>query len=388
MAEPKPVSPETRNFLLSAGTGTLDWCMQCGFCTAVCPWRLAGGRLGTYFNIRRIQRLAQLGVEGFDDEEALFACTTCALCEAHCPRRVEIVANIRALRGILVEAGFVPQHLDPIISSLYANGNPWSGPRARRLDWARDLRLPRFERDTEYLLFVCCTSCYDPRSQRIARSVVRLLDSAGVSFGVIGTEESCCGDVADKVGAGEAFRQLALSNIRLFQSKGVRRIITTSPHCFVAFRDRYPALGGEFEVFHYTEVLLERVRHGALGFARRLSERVAYHDPCYLGRHGGVFDAPRELLGVVLTAPLVELAWVREVSHCCGSGGGRLWAETPKGERLGELRVSDALARGARVLTTACPYCVMTLEADCFGLGQQENLQILELGELLASCCI
>ncbi|MGB9804108.1 (Fe-S)-binding protein, partial [Desulfofundulus sp.] len=222
-------------------------------------------------------------------------------------------------------------------------------------------------------------------SQKIARNVVDLLKRGGVSFGVIGIEESCCGETVRKIGDEELFQKLAESNINLFKEKGVKKIITTSPHCLYTFKNEYPDLGGEFEVVHYTQILADLVREGKLPLNVPLDKKVAYHDPCYLGRHNDIFEAPRALIKAIPGVDLVELGRARERSLCCAGGGGRLWAEVPRGERFGELRVMDAEERGANILATACPYCVIMLEADCLALDKQETIKVMEISELLAA---
>ncbi|MGB9905046.1 MAG: (Fe-S)-binding protein [Desulfotomaculales bacterium] len=385
--EVNELSMEMKDYIVAAGAETLDHCMQCGQCTALCPWRLVPGHTSEAFRIRRMIRLAQLGLEGFDAEDVLFACTTCGMCQYNCPRQVKIIDNVRAMRSTTVEAGFVPASLRSVVGSLHANGNPWSGPREKRTEWQKGVEVPAFTPDKEYLLFVCCTSCYDPRSQKIARSIAEVLRKAGVSFGVIGAEESCCGETIRKIGDEELFKKLAEANIKLFKEKGVRKVITTSPHCLYTFKNEYPELGGEFEAVHYTELLARLLAEGKIKPGKSFGgEKVAYHDPCYLGRHNGVFSAPRELLRAIPGAELTELDRSGERSLCCAGGGDRLWAEVPRGERFGELRVLDAEAKGAGILATACPYCMIMLEADCLALDKQESVKIKELSELLNEC--
>jgi Fe-S oxidoreductase len=188
-----------------------------------------------------------------------------------------------------------------------------------------------------------------------------------------------------KLGDEELFQKLAQSNIELFNAKGVKKIITTSPHCLWTFTQEYPELGGQWEVIHYTELLAQCVEAGRLKLSAKGSKKVAFHDPCYLGRHSGVFDAPRQLLERAVDGGAVELSRSRELSLCCAGGGGRIWAEVPMGERFGELRVADALDKGADVLATACPYCMNMLIDACNSLGKQEQLEIAELSELLAA---
>ncbi len=383
--EPKYVSLEMRDYIAEMGADTLSWCMQCGLCTNLCPWRQVPGETSESFNIRHMQRLGQMGMEGFEEETVLFACSTCGMCQSNCPRGVKIINNVRTMRASIVGAGMAPANLRPILGSAHANGNPWSGPREKRTAWQEGLDVPQFGPDTEYLLYVCCHSCYDPRSTKVAKSITALLKKAGVSFGVIGAEESCCGESMRKLGDEELFQKLAQSNIDLFNGKGVKKIITTSPHCLWSFKNDYPELGGEWEVIHYTDLLVQLVAEGKLSFPKGLAKKVAFHDPCYLGRHSDIYDAPRTLLSGLPDAQAVELGRNRELSICCAGGGGRIWAEVPMGERFGELRITDAVDKGAEILTTACPYCLNMLTDACMSLGKQDALEITELSELLAA---
>ena len=383
--EPKQVSLEMRDYVISMGAETLNWCMQCGLCTNLCPWRLVPGERSEHFNIRHMQRLGQMGLEGFEAEEILFSCTTCGMCQANCPRGVEIINNVRGMRASIVGAGMAPAALRPILGSAHANGNPWSGPREQRTAWQEGLDVPQFGPDTEYFLFVCCHSCYDPRSTKVAKSLVKLLKAAGVSFGVIGAEESCCGESVRKVGDEELFQKLAAANVELFNRKGVKKIITTSPHCLWTFSNEYKELGGEWEVIHYTRLLSDLVRDGKLAFQPNAGKKIAYHDPCYLGRHSDCYDAPRDLLAAASGGAPLELSRSQQLSLCCGGGGGGIWSEVPKGERFGELRIEDAVAGAAQVLATACPYCLNMLIDACKSLERQDQLEILELSEILAA---
>ena len=386
--EPKNVSLEMRDYLAEVGAETVNWCMQCGLCTNLCPWRLFPGETSEKFNIRHMQRLGQMGMEGFEEEIALFACSTCSMCQVNCPRGVKIVDNVRAMRTSIVGGGIVPPYLRPTLGSAHAHGNPWSGPRERRTVWQEGLNIPPFSPELEYFLFVCCHSCYDGRSVKIAKSVAALLQHAGVSFGVIGPEESCCGESMRKLGDEELFLKLAQSNIKLFNSKGVHKIITTSPHCLWTFTNEYPELGGEWEVVHYTTLLDQLRQEGKLRLSTENEKKVVFHDPCYLGRHSKIYDAPRQLLAGVFPRGPRELQRSREASLCCAGGGGRIWSEIPMGERFGEMRIRDALAAGAEILATSCPYCLNMLTDACKSLEQQDALEVLELSEILAAALL
>jgi len=325
--------------------------------------------------------MGQLGLEGFESENCLFACTTCRACVERCPRGVDIIGNIRGMRSMLAEVGTIPPSLKPIAGSLHSQGNPWSGDRSKRTDWSKDMDIERFSDDTEYFLFVCCTSCFDIRSQKIARAVATVLKAAGITFGIIGEEESCCGESIRKIGDEQLFQKMAQSNISLFNGKGVKKIIVTSPHCLYTLKNEYPELGGEWEVYHYSEVIADAVQNGKLKINAN-GGAIALHDPCYLGRHNNIYNQPRSLINAL--GELKEMGRCGKNSLCCGGGGGRVWMETKAGERFAELRISEALEAGASTLATCCPYCVTMLEDSCSVLGKQGELRVVDLGELVA----
>ncbi len=379
MSEIREPIAELGRAVVEGGAETLFACMQCGLCTASCPWRLVQGEISEQFNIRRVEHMAQFGIEGYETENVLFGCTTCGQCAVRCPREVDPVTNVRVLRAMIAESGSLPAGLRAVVGSLKGEGNPWQGERKARTAWADGLDVPKFSSGTEYLLFVCCTSCYDARSKKIARALTSLLKKAGVSFGIIGEEESCCGESARKVGAEDVFQKLAASNMKLFAGQGVKKIIVTSPHCLFTFKKEYPELGGSFEVVHHTELLAGLLKSGKLQVKNRLAEKTALHDPCYLGRHNEIFEPPRSVLQAACENS-VELSRHGPQSVCCGGGGGRLWLETPPGARFGDLRVADALASGAKVIATACPYCTIMLDASN---PTEQPLEIKDLAELL-----
>jgi Fe-S oxidoreductase len=205
-----------------------------------------------------------------------------------------------------------------------------------------------------------------------------------VSFGVIGAEESCCGESMRKLGDEELFQKLASANMELYSSKGVRKIITTSPHCLWTFKNDYKELGADWEVAHYTEILSRLVSEGKITLSGKNGKKAAFHDPCYLGRHSGIYDAPRELLAAVPGIEIKQLDRTGESSLCCAGGGGRIWAEVPMGERFGELRITDAISAGAEVLATSCPYCVNMLTDARNSMEKQDVLEVMELSEILA----
>ena len=373
---------EVNQAITAMGAEDLNLCMQCGLCAGLCPWREVDGE----FYPRQMIRMGQLGVEGYESDNILYGCTTCNKCVLNCPRGVKIIDIMRVMRSIIAETGAIPGALKTAAGSCHSNGNPWSEPREKRMDWAEGLDVPTFGDDTEYLLFVCCTSCYDVRSRKVARAVVELLKKAGVSFGVIGTEESCCGESIRKIGDEEEFMALSGKNIKLFKEKGVKKIITTSPHCYYTFTKEYPEQGGEFEVIHTSQLFTQLLNDGKLSLQGGYGKKVAYHDPCYLGRHSEVYEEPRGLLNAA-GADVVQMGREKKFSLCCGGGGGRLWMETEPEQRFSYLRVQEAADAGAEILATACPYCISMLEDSVKTRDLDEKLQIKELSEILLESC-
>jgi Fe-S oxidoreductase len=272
------------------------------------------------------------------------------------------------------------------VKSLKENGNPWGGKRGSRLDWAKEAALPAYTKDHEYCLFACCTTAYDTSagkgSQKAGIALLRLLDHAGVSYGTLGTKESCCGDVADKIGASDVFAELSRKNTEMFLGAGVSKILTLSPHCLNSFRKDYEGLK-KVDTVHSTQLLDELIQKGTLKPVNRVDLKVTYHDPCYLGRHSSIYDAPRRILQSIPGVALIEMQNNRERSFCCGGGSGGPWKDRIGKESLGEVRVKEALGTGAEVIATACPYCIRQLNEAVAKLGVGNKIKVQEISELL-----
>jgi len=354
-------------------------CLQCGTCTSLCPWNL----VSSYSPRQILRNLAlETGSEQSVDQ-AVWSCVTCNACGVNCPRGIEIIDVMKAVRGLNVTSGRIPEYFEPPLDSLKYNGNPWSGVRDKRLEWAGDLIIPAFTPEHDYCLFTCCTTAYDPSSREAGRALPQLLEYAGISFGTLGTEENCCGDQAHKIGATEIFSELALKNTELFLGAGVEKILTTSPHCLNAFKNNYAELKDSVSSEHYTELLDRVVKEGRLKPILEAASTVTYHDPCYLGRHNSIYEAPRRILQSIPGLELVEMPNNRKRSLCCGGGGGGAWSDDTLGQGFGVLRVKEALSTGAEVIATACPYCIRMLNDGVKELGAENQIVVKDIAELL-----
>lgn len=358
---------------------TFMTCLQCGICNSLCPWN----RVSSYSPRRTLRQLAlDSGTEQSVDQ-AVWSCVTCNACGVNCPRGIEIIDVMKAVRGLNAMSGRVPEPFEAPLASLERDGNPWGGEREKRLEWAGDLDIPAFKPGYEYGLFTCCTTAYDPISGKAGRALPQLLERAGVSFGIFGSEERCCGDPAHQIGAKDIFSELALKNTGLFLGAGVKKILTTSPHCLNAFKNNYDELQGSVDIEHYTELLSRLIEEGRLRPVHEVDCTVTYHDPCYLGRHNDIYEAPRHVLQNIPGLTLVEMTNNREASLCCGGGGGNAWRDLPPGQHFGVLRIEEALSTGADVIATACPYCIRLLNDAVKELGVTSQIVVQDLAELL-----
>jgi len=365
--------------LKEAGGEAFKFCYQCGKCETVCPWN----RVRKYF-VRRMIHQAQLGVVPFESED-LWLCATCRNCVGRCPRGVEIIDVVRAMRRLLVPDGVVPAsipNLRGVMTSIASVGNPFRQEKDRA-DWAEGLSVKAFTEGTETLYFPCCYPSYDPRLKKVAQATANILNRAGVDFGILGSKENCCGESVRKVGNEELFKRLARENIKTFIENGVKKIVASSPHCYHTFKNEYPEFKVNFEVVHVSQYLFRLIQEGRLKPTKEYGKKVTYHDPCYLGRHNGIYEEPREILKRIPGLELVEMANSREDSLCCGMGGGRIWMETAKGERFSTLRLEQAIGIGAEVLVTSCPYCITQFEDSRLTLKESEVIQIKDITEIL-----
>ncbi len=364
----------------ASGGDAFKRCFQCGLCDTVCPWNRVRS-----FSMRKLVREATFGLTEIESED-IWRCTTCGRCPQQCPRDVKQIESGVALRRVATEYGVFPKGVKAIRTinaGLVAQGNPFGEDREKRGAWAEGLDVKPFTEGMEILYFPGCYPSYDPRLKKVARATAEILNKAGVDFGILGAKENCCGESIRKAGDEELFKKLAKENIKTFIDNGVQKILVSSPHCFHTFKNEYSQFKVNFEVVHISQYLFELVNEGRPELKKEYGKKVTYHDPCYLGRHNGIYDEPRGVLKKIPGLELNELPESREDSLCCGGGGGRVWMETQKGERFCDIRIEQALGVGAEVLVTSCPYCITMLEDSRLTLDVAEKIEVKDLTEIV-----
>lgn len=364
-----------------AGGERTKLCFQCGKCDSVCPWNRVRN-----FSMRRLIREANFGLSEIEKDD-IWLCTTCGNCPQRCPRDVRQIEDTVAVRRVANNYNVFSDTSKPIkivASGLKSEGNPFGEERSKRYAWAEGLNLKKFEEGVEYLFFTDCYLCYDPRMKKVARLTVNILNSSGIEYGILGEKENCCGESIRKTGNEELFKKLAKENIKNFIDAGVEKIIVSSPHCLHTFKNEYSQFKVNFEVMHIVQLLYSLIEEGKLKFNKEFNKKVVYHDPCYLGRHNGIYDEPREILKAIPGLTLLEMEEEREDALCCGMGGGRIWMETHKEERFSNIRIRQALDAGAEVLVTACPYCITNFEDTRVVLELEDKIEIKDITEVMA----
>ncbi len=349
-------------------------CIQCGKCTGSCP---ESGR--TPFNIRMIVRKQQF--KRAIDEMIPWYCTSCGACTLRCPRDVKPSEVIIEIRSAFVEEGDVPSSLQKALENTAVQRNPWGRSRGKRGAWAEklDFEIPHVsETESKRLLFSCCIQAYDPRCMVIPANIATILNKGGYEFGILGEEEGCCGNEIRRIGEAGLFEELVEENSAMFQEYGVKEIIALSPHCMNALKKEYGNLG--IKVSHYTEVVAAMINDGVIKPSGSYEKKVIYHDPCFLGKQNGVFDEPRSILNAIQGLQLLEFSRLRETSLCCEGGGGRMFYEAEGAqERNSEVRVKEAIEKGADLIATSCPFCVMTLEDP----ATEKGMVVKDISEIL-----
>ncbi len=383
-----------------------DSCTECGRCTSVCPANVVGKTLSPRDIILDLRSLLHLGNQALavggrnghqpvfpivgavpsTAPESLWQCTTCGACMEACPVFIEQMPKIVDLRRYLVmEESDFPDTMQEAITSLESRGHPFRGTQSSRVDWADGLNVRTIAeaRDAEVLLWAGCGGALIERNQKVVRATAQLLEKAGVKFAILGREEKCTGDPARRIGNEFLFETLAKENVEKLNGYGVKKIVTSCPHCFNTFRNEYPQFGGHYEVYHHSEYLANLVDAGKIEPVAQTGQKITYHDPCYLGRHNGVFDAPRQLVQISSERAPVEMKQNRENGFCCGGGGGMSFVEEPKDKRVNQERARQALETGADVVAVGCPFCMTMLEDGVNARKGERDVQVMDVSELL-----
>src|SRR5438552_13950334 len=368
-----------------------DACLECGRCQAVCPAYLAGSALSPKRVIVKFKGHLHGTLPGpipgaLIQPEELWACTTCMACVQECPAFIDIVDTIIDLRRYLaLSEGALPSTAPQSLQNIQRAGNPWGLPPTERLAWAEGLDVPVMEagKEVEYLYWVGCSASYDKRNPAVARSGVKILKAAGVSFGVM-AEERCHAEVGRRLGEEYLYQTVQQENIEAVKRYAFKKVITHCPHCFNTIKNEFPQFGGTYEVLHHSVVINELIAAGKITPRKRLDATIAFHDSCYLGRYNGIMEAPRQVAKSVPGLTLIEPPRSRERGLCCGGGGGHMWMEVPAEKRVNIIRVEELLETKADIVGTACPFCLAMLDLGRKVKEAEATVQVKDVSELVA----
>ena len=381
-----------------------DACTNCGRCQDQCPAWASGKPLSprkiiqdlkgymelrapTLVNAKEGEKPPEPEIPMFQhvSEEALWSCTTCRACMEVCPVFIEHIDSIVDMRRYLVmEEANMPETVTTALLSLESHGHPFRGTQVTRTDWTEGLGIKTMAEDSnvDVLFWVGCSAALEGRSQKMAQAMSTVLKLAGVNFAILGMEESCTGDPARRMGNEYLFQTMATQNIEILNGYDVKKIVTVCPHCMNTLKNEYPQFGGNYEVVHYTEFVNELIKEGRIKPNKTVEMTMAYHDSCYLGRHNGIYDDPREIAESIPGLKVVEMAKCREQGFCCGAGGGRMWMDEP-GKRVSTIRTEHFLETGADTVGVSCPFCVQQLEEGVRSKGVEDTKKVRDLLEIL-----
>ena len=369
----------------------LALCTKCGICYSSCPAAIDERFLGPSTLATNYRFIIDTRDEGRDERlktaaDNIWLCTSCNSCTLFCPKEVDSSLSIVEERSLLVERGDIPRTVMDVLTSVMRYHNPMGRYPTKRTEWTNGLNIKIYPDATkaDVLYFVCCLTAYDTRHQKIARALADILNHLGVDFATLGNEEWCCGDHILRLGEKGLFEELAEHNLSMFKKFEANKIVTLSPHCYNTFKNDKPYADENLNVQHYTQFLAEAIERGRLKPLKHLQKRVAYHDPCFLGKRNQIFEEPRKILESINGIELIEMKRNRENSFCCGGGAGRVWTEdAPPEKRPCVERVKEALEIGAEVIATACPFCVSTLEDATKVLDAEDKIIVKDIAELI-----
>jgi Fe-S oxidoreductase/nitrate reductase gamma subunit len=373
----------------------LDSCTRCGRCQDRCPAYLSKKPLSPKKLVQDLKAEWERAAKGITNEEGIidkvisedeiWSCTACLSCQVNCPVSIPTFDKTIELRRYLsMTLSQVSPELKTLYKNLQKNSNPYGMGKKGRLEWTEGLDIKKAgEEEVEYLYWVGCVASLDDRNRKIARAMTTIMQKGGVSFGILGADEACCGDPLRRTGNEYQYQEVAQGNIELLKELGIKKIVTACPHCYNTLKNDYAQLGSGFEVYHHTEMINKLAREGKISITPTLDGITTYHDPCYLGRVNGIFDAPREIVGSVKKDSFVELPRNRNEGFCCGGGGGKIWMEEHHG-KVCHLRMDEAIDISANTVITACPYCLIMMEDAIKDKEQSERMKALDISEVVA----
>lgn len=386
-------------------------CTECGRCTSVCPANITGKKLSPRKMMMDLRaRMKEKGplmisngrdfsdnrslLRDFISEEELWACTTCNACTKECPVNINQPSLIVDMRRYLVlEEASAPGELKSVFSNIENNGAPWQYPAEDRLNWTKDLgfevpvfsALPAGKQKPEYLFWVGCAGAFDDRYKKVVKAFAQILNKLDISYAVLGKEETCTGDPVRRAGNEMLYQMQALQVIEIFKSYEIKKIITTCPHCFNVLKNEYPDLGGNYEVINYLQLISLYIEDGRLKLNRGSLKDIpiTFHDPCYLGRANDIYSEPRSIVRS-LTGNFTEMKRHKSYALCCGAGGGQMFKEAEKGNKEVFIeRTEEALDTKARLVATACPFCMTMMTDGLKYKNKEEEIMNLDIAELV-----
>ncbi len=369
----------------------LTLCTKCSICYSACPAAIDERFLGPAAltaNYRFISDSRDQGCPGRLKPmvDNVWLCTQCNSCTVFCPKLVGCADSIVEEHSLLVEAGDIPRTVIDVLERVYKYHNPMGTHQSKRMDWAKGLGVKTYPeaKQAEVLLFTCCSTTYDLRNQETAKAMAQILGKIGVDFATLGTEEWCCGDHMLRLGEKGLFEELAQHNLSIFRSFSAQRIVTLSPHCYNTFKNDRLYKDAGLHVQHYTQFIAEALAQGKLELPKSVKRKVAYHDPCFLGKRNDIYDPPRKILYSIKGLEVVEMKRTKKSSFCCGGGAGRVWTEeaTPE-KRPCVNRIKEALDLGVDTIAVACPFCVTTLEDAVKVLDVEDKIAVKDILELV-----
>jgi len=373
-------------------------CTQCGRCQANCPAYLTDKPLNPKQVVLDLKEhllkvkasVANPSVKALIGdvitEDVLWACTTCRACQEQCPVLIEHIDKIVDMRrNLILEQAKIPETAETILRCIEARGHTCRGTTVNRTEWAKGLGIKFLSEDSQVdlVFWVGCTAALEDRNMKVAVTVAKILQNAGISFGILGLEETCCGEPARRLGNEYLFQVQALKNIEILKHYNIKKIVATCPHCFNSIKKEYPQFGGDFEAIHHSQLITELIRQGKIKPTISWDKKITYHDSCYLGRYNDIYEPPRQIAKMVSKRRLMEMERNRRNSFCCGGGGGRFWMEERIGKRISEERTEEIMKTGAEIVATACPYCLQMFEDAIKTKEAQELLKALDIAELI-----